>query len=256
MSGILAIVPVRGAGVARGATAAAPAAGSTSPTAGAVPALAELAGRPLLWYALAAARESPADRVVVATADAAAAAYATAEGAGVVTLPAALTPSAPAEAVLAHALDALETEANYRPGLVVLIAPQTPLRRRGRVREALAILRRDRADSLLSVSAEPPLLWRPSPGGLVPFYDPQARPPRRGAPASWLHENGSLYVSRCAGLRRAGTRLFGKISVLEMTPEESARADDPAGLAVCGALLTHVRPDWAPQAQLAAAQIS
>jgi hypothetical protein len=85
----------------------------------------------------------------------------------------------------------------------------------------------------------------------VPFYDPRERPPRRGGPAAWLHENGSLYVCRRAGLGQAGSRLFGRIAALEMTREEGARADDPAGLAVCAALLAHVRPDWAPEAPAA-----
>ncbi len=241
--GVLALVPVRGAA---GPAEAPP-----------VSSLTALAGRPLLWYSLAAAREAPSvDRVAVVTADPAAAACAAGEGAEVIALPPALTAAdAPAEAVVVHALDALAKK-GYRPALVVLLAPQTPLRRAGRLEEALAIVARDRADSLLSVSAEPPLLWRPSPGGLVPFYDPRQRPPRHGATPDWLHENGSLYVSRAAGLRRAGSRLFGKISILQMGTDESARADDAAGLAVCGALLAHVRPEWAQRGAPAPAELS
>lgn len=207
-------------------------------------ALAELGGRRVLDHTLAAAREAPAvDRVVVATAHGGVAAHAACHGVPVVRLPDALTAAAvPAEAVMLHVLDELAS-AGEPPDYLVLLAPQAPLRRPGRVEAACAAIRAAGADSLLSVCPEPLLVWRASPGGLVPFYDPADRPPRHGGGPDWLRENGSIYISACAGFRRARNRLFGRLETLAMDRAESVRVDDPEGLAVCRALLSRVRPE-------------
>lgn len=212
--------------------------------------LADLGGRPLLSYTLEAAAEAAAvERVVVAAADPEAAAYARGWGAETVRLPGRFAEeTAAAEDVLRHALELLPADA--RPELVALLSPQLPLRRAGRLDEACAVLRRDGADSLMSVCADSPYVWRPSPGGLIPFYDPQERGAQAGRLAPWLRESGSLYLSARDGLERHGRRLFGRIAVLETDWTEAVRADDAAGLAVCRALLGYVRVAWRPHGDI------
>lgn len=207
--------------------------------------LADLGGRPVLFYSLAAAREEPVDRIVVVTARRQVASLAVAEGVEVIRVPARLAhPEVAWEKAAAHALNQLAAT-GYAPDNVVLMAPELPLRRPGRVTAACALLGRESADSLFSCTRETPLFWRHSPGGLVPFYDPQHRPNcvRSATDQAWHRENGSLYVCRRDGLLRHGNRLFGKIALLEMDPEESVRASSGTGLTICCALLGQIRPD-------------
>jgi len=208
--------------------------------------LADLGGRPLLAWTLASAAEAAAlDDLVVAGADREALAWARGWGARVVEAPPS-GPPGPVDTAL-HALQLLG-ERGAVPDTVVLLSAALPLRRPGRVEEACLAFRRAGAESLLSVCEEAPCFWCPSPGGLIPLYDHQLG--RTHAPGNpWLRENGSLYLALRSGLARHRQRLFGRIATLEMDWTESVRADDPAGLAVCRALLDHVR---APAAAAAA----
>ncbi len=211
-------------------------------------ALADLGGRPLLAWTLASAAEAAAlDDLVVAGADREALAWAREWGARAVEAPPPAASPGSAETAL-HALRLLGSRGSV-PDTVVLLSASLPLRRPGRVEAACLAFRRAGAESLLSVCEEAPCFWCPSPGGLIPLYDHQ-RGRARAAGEPWLRENGSLYLAQSAGLLRHRQRLFGRIATLEMDWTESVRADDPAGLAVCRALLEHVR---APVAAAAAA---
>lgn len=201
--------------------------------------LADLGGRPLLAWSLASAAEAAAlDDLVVAGPDRDALAWARDWGARVVEAPLP-NASAGSAATALHVLQRLGAQRPV-PDTVALLSASLPLRRPGRVEEACVAFRRGRAESLLSVCEEAPCFWCPSPGGLIPLYDHQRG--RSHAPGEpWLRENGSLYLALTAGLRQHRQRLFGRIATLEMDWTESVRADEPAGLAVCRALLEHVR---------------
>jgi len=210
--------------------------------------LADLAGRPLLWYTVAAAREAGLDRIVVSSAEVPVLDQARRWGIEAVARPGSLAAAGvPAEDVLLHCLHETAGQGEG-PDFVVLLAPELPFRRPGRVAAACAAVAAERADSLFSWSPEGPCFWRRSPGGLVPFYDPQ-HPPRRAAPSPeqvWLRENGSIYVCRRSGLLQHRNRLFGRIATLEMGPEESLRARDLTGRSVCRALIGQIRPADVP----------
>jgi CMP-N,N'-diacetyllegionaminic acid synthase len=213
-------------------------------------ALTDLGGRPLLAWTLAAAAEAAAlDDLIVAGADPEALAWARGWGARAMEGPLPAAPTASVENAL-HVLQLFGARGAL-PDTVALLSASLPLRRPGRVEEACIAFRRARAESLLSVCEEAPCFWCPSPGGLIPLYDHQrGRAHASGEP--WLRENGSLYLALSAGLVRHRQRLFGRIATLEMDWTESVRADDPAGLAVCRALLDHVRTP-VPAAAAAAA---
>lgn len=206
-------------------------------------ALADLGGRPILYHSVIAAREAGLDLVVVSSTDEQVCACAARWGVAVLRQPERLAVrGVTAEEVVLHALDG-PLLAAADPDYVVLLPPEMPLRRPGRVAAACAEVRRQGADCLFSCCRERPLLWKPSPGGLIPFYDPQRRQLGDASPAepAWHRENGSIYISGSAGLRRTRNRLFGKITTLEMDSEESLRAVGSAGLVACRAMLAHIR---------------
>ena len=95
--------------------------------------LAQIQGKPLLAHSIIAAQQSQrVGRIIVSTDDAEIGAAAKEWGAEVITRPADLaTDEAPTEPVLEHALSHLEQGEGYRPDLVVLLQPTSPLPRTG-----------------------------------------------------------------------------------------------------------------------------
>ncbi|MFH1841741.1 MAG: hypothetical protein ABIF77_00905 [bacterium] len=215
--------------------------------------LADLGGRPVLYHTLATARDAALDRIVVLSAEGEVLNMCNRWEAESIRLPVQLVGSeVPVEWVAAYGLNSLAAK-GYVPQQVMLLSPELPLRRPGRLEAAQAAFERESADSLFSCSCEMPHFWRQSPGGLIPFYDPRERTIRSGGVSEpeWHRENGSIYLCRRGGLLRHGNRLFGKITMLEMDPEESLLAVGSAGLAVCRVLLDHVNPvagqEWGDQ---------
>ncbi len=206
--------------------------------------LLELGGIALLRHSVLAAQEADLSWIVVTSAAADVCARAVEWNAVTLQQPARLVKrGVTAEEVLQFVLARLPA-VEPPPAYVVMLAPELPLRRSGRLRAACEKVLREEADCLFSCCQERPLLWRPSPGGLVPFYDPQKRHASavfRSEPA-WRRENGSIYICRRDGLLRYGNRLFGKIVTLDMDPEESLRSVGAAGLAACRAMFSQIRP--------------
>ena len=115
-----------------------------------------LGGKPLLAYTLESAEESAVfDRVILSTDDAEIAAAARARGCEVPFMrPADLaqdeTPHLP---VMQHAVDWLRENEHYRPDVVMILQPTSPLRRAADIRHAIQLLTETGADSVLTVSA-------------------------------------------------------------------------------------------------------
>jgi CMP-N-acetylneuraminic acid synthetase len=154
---------------------------------------------------------------------------------------------------LEEALEHARTTAATPPRWLLAIDPLLPLRRPGRLREALAVARRERAGCVFSCHRESALLWQRSPMGLVPYFDPASRP-GLGSGADdlpWLREDGGFYLLDAAAFADEGTRHAGRIVPLETEPAEGVRVADASGLAVCRALLA----EWSrPPAQAAVAR--
>jgi CMP-N-acetylneuraminic acid synthetase len=206
--------------------------------------LVDLGGRALLHHTVLAALDAGLHPVVVTSHDARVCDYAARWDVVVLRQPDWMEArGTSAEEVMLHAL-AEPPLATAIAEYVVLLPPELPLRRHGRVAAACTEVLRQAADCLFSCCRERPLLWRPSPGGLIPFYDPQKRQSsgdNHSEPA-WHRENGSIYVCRKDGLQSTRNRLFGKIITLEMDPEESLRAVGTPGLVACRAMLSQIRP--------------
>ena len=202
-----------------------------------------LAGRPLIAWTIEAARAaSRIGRVVVSTDDEEIAEVARRAGAEVpFRRPAELGLDTTAtEPVLLHALDAL-TSAGYRPDAVVLLQPTSPVRRPGAIDGALHQFEAQGADSLVSVCETHHFFWR-RPQAPEALYDYHRRPRRQDIAAEerWYRENGSIYVTRAAGLRASGNRLTGKITMYPMTEEESWEIDSETDFRVVEALMAGV----------------
>jgi N-acylneuraminate cytidylyltransferase len=190
-------------------------------------------GRPLLVHTIEDASGSPSiSRVIVSTDDREIGAIAAGSGAEVVWRPAAISSDrSSSEAALLHVLDHLRDTEGLEPELVVFLQATSPIRGKDDIEEAIATLRRDRADSLFSARAIHGFVWRLAPDRLEPInYDPLRRPMRQDLGESILEENGSIYVFRPAILRAHGSRLGGRIAVYLQGPCESLQVDEPADL--------------------------
>lgn len=198
-----------------------------------------VAGKALLVHTVEhALGAASVHRVVVSTDDPAIAETARRAGAEVIDRPAALAgDDSPSEAALLHALDVLEAREEYRPELVVFLQATAPVRTPGDVDRAVARLRAEGADSLLSVVESRRFLWRLEDEGPTPFnYDPRNRPRTQDRRPEY-HENGSIYVVKTAVLRKTGDRLGGRVALYPMADECFVDVDGPLDLALAEAVL-------------------
>jgi CMP-N,N'-diacetyllegionaminic acid synthase len=176
-----------------------------------------LAGRPLIAWSIAAARDSGVcEAVLVSTDDEEIAAAAREAGASVPWLrPAALaTDTAPTLDVLRHALEWYEA-AQGRVEAVVLLQPTSPLRRPGAVREAAALYLaqpngvRSGVVSVSPAATHPAWTFRlDDDGAMQPFLGwDSLRGRSQDLPAAYAL-NGSIYIVPAASVR-AGLPLVG-----------------------------------------------
>lgn len=198
-----------------------------------------VAGKPLLVHTLEQALAARSvERVVVSTDGEEIARIARLHGAEVVARPAGISgDEAPSEAALLHVLDTLERRESYLPELVVFLQCTCPVREPEDIDEAVATLRRERADSLLSVVESRRLLWRLDQGRPRPLnYDFGERPRSQDREPDY-HENGSIYVVRPELLRQTRNRLGGRIALYRMQEESFVDVDGPLDLMLCEAIL-------------------
>ena len=225
--GVLAIVPARG--------------GSKG-----VPGknLRPLAGRTLLDYTAAAARQSGViDRVVLTTDDAAVADAGRAAGLEVPFLrPAALaqddTPMLP---VLKHAIGALISD-GWTPELVVLLQPTSPLRTPAHVRAAVDLLRSSGADSVVTVvevpkHLSPDYVMKIEDGVLRPFLPEGARISRRQDVRPAYSRDGTVYAFRRDTVERFDSIYGDDCRPLVIDAAESLSIDTPEDWAAAERIL-------------------
>ncbi len=197
-----------------------------------------LAGKPLIAYTVAAARDSGAfDRVILSTDAADIAAAGRALGCDVpFTRPAELarddTPHLP---VLRHALSWLDERQQYRPDAVMILQPTSPFRQPRHIRESIALLDRSGADSVVSVS-EVPAHYNPMRAlrvdeqGIASLFV-SGQPVRRrinrrqDMPPAWTM-NGAIYLFRTPLLCAAEPSLYGdRTAAYVMSHEDGLSID-------------------------------
>jgi CMP-N,N'-diacetyllegionaminic acid synthase len=198
-------------------------------------------GKPLIAWSIEQALEcSMIDRVIVSTDNDEIAEIAKAFGAKVPFIrPAKLAEdSSPTEPTLIHAVNELQNKENVKTNAVILLQPTSPVRKKGRLKEAILKLEQDDADSLLSVCANHHFFWK-NPSNPEALYNYRNRPRRQDISEidRWYRENGSIYITKTDTLLSRQNRLGGKISIFEMDEAESWEIDSVIDFEIVETLL-------------------
>jgi CMP-N-acetylneuraminic acid synthetase len=207
--------------------------------------LAEICGRPLIAYTLEAAAASAClDRTIVSTDSPEIALAARRLGAEAPFLrPRELaTDHTPTLPVLRHALDWLDEHQAYRPDVLVLLQPTSPLRAARDIDQAVALLFERDADSVVSVSEARthPALTRiiRDDGTLAPYRSDLHPPGRRQDDATVYQLNGAIYAMRPDLLARRGTWYTDRTLAYVMPWSRALDVDEPFDLDILTALLS------------------
>ena len=193
-----------------------------------------LAGRLLIEYALDAARRSGVvDRTILSTDSPEIADAGRRIGMDVPFLrPAQLsqdeTPMLP---VIQHAVQELAAR-GWTPAIVVLLQPTSPLRRPGHVREAVELLRRSGADSVVTVvevpkHLSPDYVMRIEDGALRSFLPEGAGVTRRQDARAAYSRDGTVYAFRRETLDRFGSIYGANCRPLVIPATDSLSIDTP-----------------------------
>ena len=199
-----------------------------------------LAGKPLIAYTLESAEASAVfDRVILSTDDEEIAAAARDRGCEVPFMrpPELARDETPHLPVLQHAVSWLETHEHYLPDVVMILQPTSPLRRAEDIRNAVELLARTGADSVLTVSEvsaheHPMRMLRVDDDSTATLFvtgEPVRRRinRRQELPAAWLM-NGAIYAFRAAVLSSAEPSLYGERTVALPVPHPYGLSiDDP-----------------------------
>lgn len=203
-----------------------------------------LAGRTLIDYAAAAARESGVlDRVILSTDSEEIAAVGRRAGLEVPFLrPAAIacdeTPMLP---VVQHAIEALSAS-GWTPEVIVLLQPTSPLRRGRHIAEAVRMLCETGADSVVTVvevprHLSPDYVMRVEAGCLRPFLPEGARVTRRQDARPAYVRDGTVYAFRRTTVERFGDIYGEDCRPFVLDEAESLSIDSPADWAAAERIL-------------------
>lgn len=207
--------------------------------------LALCGGKPLIAYTIAAALGSSSlSRVIVSTDDNEIALVSRNLGAEVPFMrpPELSQDDTPMIAVLSHLLEWL-AEHDSEPDAIVLLQPTSPLRRSHQIDEAVELLFRTQASSVVSV-VEVPHQFNPvsvmtlENGRLVPYLDARQFVSRRqDKPRVYARNGPAILVSRPDTIRKQD--LYGEYCVpYFMSRRDSLDVDEPFDLELADRLLT------------------
>lgn len=118
--------------------------------------------------------------------------------------------------------------------LFILLQAPNPFVTSEDLDNALAQLKKEKADSLLSVSLNKRFFW--SSKGKPLNYDYKKRPRRQDFDGLMM-ENGSFYISSVSAILKNKNRLSGKISLYEMPEYAGLEIDEPDDWGICESLL-------------------
>jgi CMP-N,N'-diacetyllegionaminic acid synthase len=133
--------------------------------------------------------------------------------------------------VIEHAVAALE-EGGWRPDIIALLQPTSPLRRPEHIRSAVDLLQGSGADSVVTVvelprHLSPDYVMRIDEGRLVPFLPDGARITRRQDARPAYVRDGTAYVFWRRTLADTGS-IYGRVCLPLVVPaHESLTLDSP-----------------------------
>lgn len=196
--------------------------------------LVPLGGRPLLSYAIDAARASALiDRVVVSTDDAEIADVAAACGAEVVIRPASLAADGTTMVpVVLHVLEVLAGR-GYRPGLVVTLHPTSPFRSSALIDRAIREVIDGGAERVISVHGVNPRIGGVHDGLFQPEFDPES-------PEPVYVDAGAVYVNRAEELIEKRSYTAGRARAVIVDRIEGFDLNTPLDLAIAECIVEHV----------------
>ncbi len=197
-----------------------------------------LGDKPLIAHSILDAKESQyTDKVYVSTDDLEIAEVSRQYGAEIINRPNQLAgDTASSESALIHALSEIE-KTDISPDLVVFLQCTSPLRTGIDIDKAIAKLKAENADSLLSVSPSHRFLWEEVAGVAKSInYDYRDRPRRQDMQPQYV-ENGSIYIFKPWVLKEFGNRLGGKISLFIMSEAASWEIDSALDLEIAESLM-------------------
>jgi len=196
--------------------------------------IARVAGRPLIAWTIAAARQSRLlTRLMVSTDDAAIAEISRGEGAEV---PFMRPPELGGDdsshvAVVRHALAWLRGQGVRDPDFVMLLQPTSPLRTATDIDAAIELVERSGAEAVVGVTEvrqHPYLMYRlDAAGRLTPFVEHGLEYARRQDLPPLYAANGAIYLIRPSCLERTGTFTPAGAVAYLMPPERSLDVDTP-----------------------------
>jgi CMP-N-acetylneuraminic acid synthetase len=193
-----------------------------------------LAGRTLLEYTAAAARDSGViDRAVLSTDSEEIAEAGRRAGLDVpflrpATLAADDTPMLP---VVKHAIETLAAQ-GWTPDVIVLLQPTSPLRRPSHIRDAVTMLRDTKADSVVSVvevprHLSPDYVMRIEAGALRPFLPDGDRVTRRQDARPAYSRDGTVYACWRTTIERFDSIYGDRCVPLTVDAADSVSIDSP-----------------------------
>jgi len=206
--------------------------------------LAQLCGRPLITWTIAAARSASCiTRIVVSTDDGEVSRVARENGAEAPFLrPAELaTDTTPGIEPVIHAVEWLDANERYQPDLVMLLQPTSPLRTSADIQASVELFNKSGADAVVSVTeAEHHPYWmkRFGPGGrLEDFVRLGEVPARRQDLPPAYALNGAIYLIKREVLLSGRTLFPADTAGYVMPRERSLDIDSLLDLRVAGLLL-------------------
>ena len=187
-----------------------------------------LSGKPMIAWSIKAGLESKyVDRLIVSTDDAEIAAVAKTNGADVPFMRPEHLASSTASSIDAviHAIDTLETQEDSYT-YVLLLQPTSPLRTSEHIDQAVELLIKTKADSIIGVTEiDHPIEWTnklPDDLSMDNFLSPQFQGIRsQDFPTRYII-NGAIYLCRIDRLKEAGSFLLPKNTYAYIMDKSSA----------------------------------
>jgi CMP-N,N'-diacetyllegionaminic acid synthase len=202
-----------------------------------------LAGKPLLSWTIEQAKNSNfIDDIYVSTDCPKIAKVARESGAKVPFLrPSSISgDTATTESSMSHFCDWAKDN-NVSIDNLILLQATSPIRKDGRIDDAIKYFISNTYDSMLSVCLSHRFFWKKNNDGTVSSsYDYKKRPRRQDIAVEdqSFMETGSFYISKFEGFISNQNRLFGQVGLYEVPENESYEIDSYIDFKVCEVLMT------------------